>query len=85
MPAKALVLPCQVTLLHRNIWALKPSCGQFGRGILLFDRLPLDPQQLLKWAAAVGRGGLKGGNDVKEGCLWVVLWKIFWSIDGLPD
>eukprot|EP00913_Durusdinium_trenchii_P011920 g11197.t1 len=59
----------QVTLLHRNIWALKPSCGQFGRGILLFDRLPLDPQQLLKWAAAVGRGGLKGGNDVKEGCV----------------
>eukprot|EP00435_Cladocopium_sp_Y103_P028745 s367_g7.t1 len=63
----------QASLLHRNFWALKPSCGQFGRGILLIDRLPEDPAQLLQWAAAVGRGGLKGGNDVKEG---VVLQKL---------
>ena len=63
----------QASLLHRNFWALKPSCGQFGRGILLIDRLPEDPGQLLEWAAAVGRGGLKGGNDVKEG---VVLQKL---------
>ena len=59
----------QTSLLHRNFWALKPSCGQFGRGILLMDRLPEDPEQLLQWTAAVGRGGLKGGNDVKEGCV----------------
>ena len=58
----------EVSLLYRNIWALKPSCGQFGRGILLLDRLPSDAVELLAWAAAVGRGGLKGGNDVKEGC-----------------
>ena len=62
-------LPLQTSLLCRNYWALKPSCGQFGRGILLIDRLPEDPEQLLQWAAAVGRGGLKGGNDVKEGCI----------------
>ena len=63
----------QASLLHRNFWALKPSCGQFGRGILLIDRLPEEPGQLLEWAAAVGRGGLKGGNDVREG---VVLQKL---------
>ena len=62
-------LPLQTSLLYRNFWALKPSCGQFGRGILLIDRLPEDPKELLQWAAAVGRGGLKGGNDVKEGCI----------------
>ena len=25
---------------HTGLWLLKPSCGQFGRGILLLDRLP---------------------------------------------
>ena len=59
----------QMPLLRWNLWALKPSCGQFGRGILLIDRLPSNPQELLDWAAAVGRGGLKGNNDVKEGCV----------------
>ena len=59
----------QIPLLCWNFWALKPSCGQFGRGILLIDRLPRDPEALLDWAAAVGRGGLKGNNDVKEGCV----------------
>ena len=48
----------QLPLLWGGLWLLKPSCGQFGRGILLLDRLPEGPpEQLLMWAAGVGRGG----------------------------
>jgi len=33
------------------------------------DRLPASPEQLLQWAAGVGRGGRKGANDEREGCV----------------
>ena len=59
----------QLPLLRHNFWALKPSCGQFGRGILLMDRLPTRPAQLLEWAACVGRGGQKGCKDITQGCV----------------
>ena len=59
----------QLSLLRHNVWALKPSCGQFGRGILLLDRLPARPAQLLDWVASVGRGGQKGGKDLTHGCV----------------
>ncbi|CAE7512800.1 Ttll9 [Symbiodinium natans] len=59
----------QLPLLRHNFWALKPSCGQFGRGIMLLDRLPARPAQLLDWAACVGRGGQKGGKDLTQGCV----------------
>ena len=59
----------QLPLLRHNVWALKPSCGQFGRGILLMDRLPARPAELLDWVACVGRGGQKGGKDLTQGCV----------------
>ena len=59
----------QVSLLRNNLWVLKPSNGQFGKGQLILDRLPAKPAQLLQWAADVGRGGLKGTADQKEGCV----------------
>ncbi|CAK0836814.1 unnamed protein product, partial [Prorocentrum cordatum] len=66
---RALPAELQVSLLCGNLWLLKPSCGQFGRGILLLDRLPEAPTQLLQWASAVGRGGLKAASNDKEGCI----------------
>lgn len=59
----------QLPILRSNLWVLKPSCGQFGRGQLLLDRLPEEPAQLLQWAASIGRGGLKAAADLREGCL----------------
>jgi len=67
----ALTPECQVTLLESNLWVMKPSLngGGNGRGILLIDRLPSSPVQLLSWAAAVGRGGGGGASDALDGCL----------------
>ncbi|CAJ1417448.1 unnamed protein product [Effrenium voratum] len=62
----------QAELLGANLWLLKPSSGQFGRGILVLSRLPAGEagcRRLLQWAAACGRGGLKCDRDVKEGCV----------------
>lgn len=66
---KAIPASFQMSLLRANMWVLKPSTGQFGRGIMLLDRIPESPLELLEWANAVGRGGLKGNNDSKEGCV----------------
>lgn len=62
---------CQLTLLDRNLWVLKPCSngGGNGRGILILDRLPLGPGPLLRWAAAVGRAGHAGASDARDGCL----------------
>lgn len=61
----------QMTLLKRNLWVLKPSTngGGNGRGILLLDRLPVCPHELLARVVAVGRGGTAGAADAKDGCV----------------
>lgn len=66
---EALPAEFQADLIHRNLWVMKPSCGQFGRGILILDRLPESTLQLLQWTVSVGRGGLKSGKDEREGCV----------------
>jgi len=76
----ALPPECQLSLLLKNVWLLKPSLngGGNGRGILLFDRLPEGssmpgnnsiPSLLLAWQAAVGRCGVQGLNDARHGCI----------------
>ena len=76
----ALPPKCQLSLLSKNVWLLKPSLngGGNGRGILLFDRLPEGsslpgndgiPSLLLAWQAAVGRCGVQGLNDARHGCI----------------
>ena len=68
---QALPPRCQLGLLRGNLWALKPSLngGGNGRGIVLMDRLPRRSSELLRWVAAVGRGGTAGAQDAQDGCL----------------
>ncbi|CAK0807871.1 unnamed protein product, partial [Prorocentrum cordatum] len=68
---RALAGPWQLGLLRANAWLLKPSLngGGNGRGILLLDRLPVDPADFLRHAAALGRGGSAGAQDAQDGCL----------------
>mmetsp|Transcript_137204 Transcript_137204/g.438764 ORF Transcript_137204/g.438764 Transcript_137204/m.438764 type:complete len:556 (+) Transcript_137204:287-1954(+) len=62
---------CQVAILERNLWVLKPCSngGGNGRGILLLDRLPAQHEPLLCWAVAVGRAGHAGASDARDGCV----------------
>ncbi|CAK0807872.1 unnamed protein product, partial [Prorocentrum cordatum] len=62
---RALAGPWQLGLLRANAWLLKPSLngGGNGRGILLLDRLPVDPADFLRHAAALGRGGSAGAQE----------------------
>lgn len=59
----------QPSLVRHNLWILKPCSGMQGRGVMLLDRLPQYPQQLLQWTVSVGRAGFKASGDEKEGCV----------------
>ena len=66
-PCTACAAVQQLTLLEHNVWLLKPSNGQAGRGILIIRKLPSSVQNLLSASFAAGRGGkAKRANDVRE-------------------